>query len=318
MSWLYSKRKADDAPTGPSKKRIRLLSAEVSQLLYSHQIKSGTAYHIFDGPFGACEPLALAQASTKARDEVLPMFYCDNDFVVYVKQYNIRGVMDWLAQANQYREAEGGRACLGSVELVMPECVPHWENLVDWLQEMHDGKVVGLAGVECDEEDRQVRAVKGAFTQVALLREFEWEVVELMLPGVREVLGAMHEGWLADPEASKEGEVLTDEPDKIVRRLRKLSAPKESLADDFMTDGEVLNTERTYRTALENPAGDEQADMEDVNGEMSASMTMRDDDDGLRFQRATESHRFNAALAAPEAEESQDDYGVVDHAFCRW
>ncbi|KAK3115880.1 hypothetical protein LTR53_004324 [Teratosphaeriaceae sp. CCFEE 6253] len=270
---------------------LPLGSAEVRRMMYEHQIKLGHAIRI-SGPNGIIyEPHFLANAAADVRNEALPMFYCDNDFLLQVFGYNIRHAVVWLKHANAFRRPDLGVVCLGTVRL-MTSCEPHWENLVHWLRSMHAGEVVALddsCEIDCDDEGGQVGVVKGVFTQVALLKGCEWAVVEKMLPGVREALGAIDAEWLVNRRLSGMLEAMTARDDTVANRPRKLAPPSDKDSEGFFRHehraDEGSSTQQSYKTAFGTQPVEADGQSEDDDDHPAESMTARGDSLSQRLSR---------------------------------
>ncbi|KAK3115328.1 hypothetical protein LTR53_005455 [Teratosphaeriaceae sp. CCFEE 6253] len=157
---------------------------------------------------------------------------------------------------------------------------------------MHAGEVVGLddsCEIDCDDEGGQVGVVKGVFTQVALLRGCEWAVVEKMLPGVREALGAIDAEWLVNRRLSGMLEAMTARDDTVANRPRKLAPPTDKDSEGFFRHehraDEGASPQQSYKTAFGTQPVDADGQSEDDENHPTESMTERGDSLSQRLPR---------------------------------
>ncbi|KAK4895115.1 hypothetical protein LTR27_006721 [Elasticomyces elasticus] len=312
---------------------LRVLPAAFRGLLYAGKIQSKEAYQVVDGQFVDREPTDVSQLPTSDREEVRTYFFMDNNFELHVTDYDIVPTKRWLDEVNAFRD---GRDCLGAITVVI-DGEPHWNNLVRWLEMMHKGVVLRL-DANCTDDSPKVKAVKGVFRQIDSLKTFEWvKVVEKMLPGIQDTLGASDERWLLN-KTSPDREV--DNGDLIQRRFGKLrkrdvQADEAALANHSELAAE--GTQSQYHTAQEdqividmtNEEGDsdearsEQEVLDDGDSQSGVeSQTLRDEfDQHGRMPNVPPAPRkrvmknnFKLGLGSPLLSASQDDLDSLDPA----
>ena len=265
------------------------------------------------------EPKVLRDHEEDFRMEAWPAFYQDNFFILHIKSYDIRDMVQWLKTANYFRS---GAKCLGTIKL-KADGVPNWENLVEWLRLMHGNKVVGLEKENCEDQSllsMQTRIVMGVFKQVKKLAT--WEVAQDILPGIRETLGATDPRWLEDGEASgTEIETETEALEGTPPRARRVAdALRERLSrlrgiDEGEEDG--APTQATCQTALATQILDGEMSNDGEEDEMRESHTLR----GVSVPHREPMLRSSSpAKHSPELgeDESQDYDNQVDYANGRW
>ncbi|KAK5750194.1 hypothetical protein LTS12_019758 [Elasticomyces elasticus] len=226
---------------------LRVLPAAFRDLLYAGKIQSKEAYQVVDGQFVDREPTDVSHLPASDREEVRTYFFMDNDFVLHITDYDIVPTKRWLDEVNAFRD---GRDCLGAITVVI-DGEPHWNNLVRWLEMMHKDDVIRLDANRTNDSPK-VKAVKGVFRQIDSLRAFKWvEVVEKMLPGIQDTLGASDERWLLN-KTTPNREV--DHGDLIQRRFGKLRKRDVQADEAAIANHGELGAEATqsqYYTAQE-------------------------------------------------------------------
>ncbi|KAK5737332.1 hypothetical protein LTR17_006749 [Elasticomyces elasticus] len=312
---------------------LRVLPAAFRGLLYAGKIQSKEAYQVVDGQFVDREPTDVSHLPTSDRAEVRTYFFMDNDFVLHVTDYDIVPTKRWLDEVNAFRD---GRDCLGVITVVI-DGEPHWNNLVRWLEMMHKDDVIRL-DANCTNDSPKVKAVKGVFRQIDSLRAFKWvDVVEKMLPGIQDTLGASDERWLLN-KTIPDGEV--DQGDLIQTRfgkLRKRDVQADEAAIANHSEPGAEGTQSQYYTAREdrvvidmtNAEGDsdearsEQEVLDEGDSQSGTeSQTLRDEfDQHGRMpnvppapRKRVNKNNFKLGLGSPLLSASQDDIDSLDPA----
>ncbi|EMC99748.1 hypothetical protein BAUCODRAFT_145129 [Baudoinia panamericana UAMH 10762] len=195
------------------KPRLLALPGIARSNIIRHSVVKKTGILIAaNDPESDAEP-CLMSLCQQLRTEASPIYYRENNFVIYIRNYDIDSLLPWLKRADSFRDGDGTRFHVnGAMELVggYTRCngiitihtdgQPHWANLVEWLRLAHAGEVIPLCD-NCEATGSQIEQVKGAFDHV-MQATASWETVAEGLKGVRRILGATNQGWWVDHTSS--------------------------------------------------------------------------------------------------------------------
>lgn len=221
------------------------------------------------------------------REQTLPVYYQENDFVVQIINYDVQAVLPWLKRYESFQcTPSGGRQ--GNI-IIRTDGVPHWQHLQQWLKLAHVGEVTALQNDDF-EGGEQDAAVKGAFTAVLGLKLYPWTIVAHTLPGLQQMLADGDPRWAVDDvdEAVVGTSSTVPVPDsKLTVGDADLGTVNEHEFLAANTETQMSGTQEGYVTADEHEVSPEDTvmptaeELEEVAAADDSGITIDDSDDAL-------------------------------------
>lgn len=181
---------------------------------------------------------------------------------------------------------------------------PHWDNFVKWLRTNHSGHINGTE-CEIDDEPGMVAAC-AVFTMMDELKDQPWSVVEVVLRGIRKVLGATEPRWL-------------DKAKVEVFEIEEGVSEDDEQEDSQLTEDEGRPTPawaiRRGDVVIKSSQMDEQDDSQVTGGEGSCTLRCETMDDEVMSTASDDEEQ--ARLRQQKVGEDDDDELVFGTAHQR-
>jgi hypothetical protein len=147
----------------------------------------------------------LLQVNRLVRDETLEIYYSYNVFHVPIVDY--KAVPHILAMQRIMLHDKPTKE--------IPDTKPgiyysftgrhDWTNLETWIRAEFNRRVVGMVGPRWH-DNKNLRCLAGLFEAVhhVMISQAQWEVVEGLLPGLRQMMSVTNDEWRLDYETGRQ------------------------------------------------------------------------------------------------------------------